>query len=42
MASAYRAAGTQFCPRCVGALERLLPVEPEEPIETPSELAAES
>jgi HD-GYP domain-containing protein (c-di-GMP phosphodiesterase class II) len=22
-----RAAGTQFCPRCVGALERILPVE---------------
>jgi HD-GYP domain-containing protein (c-di-GMP phosphodiesterase class II) len=22
-----RAAGTQFCPRCVAALERILPIE---------------
>ena len=22
-----RAAGTQFCPRCVGALERILPLD---------------
>jgi HD-GYP domain-containing protein (c-di-GMP phosphodiesterase class II) len=22
-----RASGSQFCPRCVGALERILPVE---------------
>jgi diguanylate cyclase (GGDEF)-like protein/putative nucleotidyltransferase with HDIG domain len=26
-----RAAGTQFCPRCVGALERILPLESVEP-----------
>ena len=27
LAELRRAAGTQFCPRCVGALERILPVE---------------
>ena len=26
----HRAAGSQFCPRCVGALERILPLEPSE------------
>jgi hypothetical protein len=25
MAELKRSAGTQFCPRCVGALERVLP-----------------
>jgi HD-GYP domain-containing protein (c-di-GMP phosphodiesterase class II) len=27
LAELRRAAGTQFCPRCVAALERILPVE---------------
>jgi diguanylate cyclase (GGDEF)-like protein/putative nucleotidyltransferase with HDIG domain len=27
LAELRRAAGTQFCPRCVGALERILPIE---------------
>src|SRR5204863_5628496 len=27
LAELRRAAGTQFCPRCVGALERILPLE---------------
>jgi diguanylate cyclase (GGDEF)-like protein/putative nucleotidyltransferase with HDIG domain len=40
-----RAAGTQFCPRCVTALERILPVESLEPsdrLKPGSELAAAS
>ena len=41
-----RAAGTQFCPRCVAALERILPVEDvserDERLKRPSELAAAS
>ena len=35
-----RAAGTQFCPRCVGALERILPVEEREPVAMPREAVA--
>jgi HD-GYP domain-containing protein (c-di-GMP phosphodiesterase class II) len=35
------AAGTQFCPRCVAALERILPLERELP-EVPSPLLAAS
>jgi HD-GYP domain-containing protein (c-di-GMP phosphodiesterase class II) len=27
LAELRRAAGTQFCPRCVAALERVLPIE---------------
>jgi len=34
-----RGAGTQFCPRCVGALDRILPLE-SEPLEEPELLVA--
>jgi HD-GYP domain-containing protein (c-di-GMP phosphodiesterase class II) len=30
-----RAAGTQFCPRCVSALERILPLDALQPPERP-------
>ena len=35
-----QAAGSQFCPRCVAALERILPVEEREPVAMPREAVA--
>jgi diguanylate cyclase (GGDEF)-like protein/putative nucleotidyltransferase with HDIG domain len=35
-----RAAGTQFCPRCVGALERILPIDAFGNAPTPNEILA--
>ena len=42
VAELRRHAGTQFCPRCVTAMQRILPVEPREEGELGAELLAAS
>jgi hypothetical protein len=37
-----RAAGTQFCPRCVAALERILPFDALQPLTERPRIAAAS